>query len=207
MARSLMFSGLWPLPGALAVLAGCAVIADVKTYDAIATDEYSHSLENAMPAEALDPGCRWPCYRIGSSLISFYPASRGSNVKAMGPILPVIPVPGPGKDHGQFDFFVAVHVHPGKISLVIFRPGDFRIRLAGSEEAVEPNRVTRCDNGEPVPDVVRAYGEVQCFKVEFPVARSGLENFRMISPVFESDGTSYVLPDLQWSPGTYRVVE
>jgi len=35
---------------------------------------------------------------MGANLISFYPASRGSNVKAIGPILPVIPAPGSGKD-------------------------------------------------------------------------------------------------------------
>ena len=178
----------------------------METYYAVATGQYSASLGNAaaVPAEEFD--CRWPCYRVGASLISLFPSARGSNVIAMGPLFPIVPAPGSGDDFGEFDFFLAIHVHPGEASLVMFRPGDFQARPEHSESAVSPHKVSDCETGEPSPDLVRVYGEVRCIKIEFPVPRSNLENFLLVPAIIESDGVVYVLPDLQWRPGTYRMV-
>ena len=195
------------MPYAFLLLAGCTVVSDMETYDAVATGKYSVPLDDAVAVSTYEFDCRWPCYRVGASLISIFPSARGSNVIAMGPLLPVVPAPGSGDDFGEFDFFLAVHVHPGEVSLVMFRPGDFKIRPQGGETAIPPHRVSDCYDGKTSPDLVRVYGQVRCFKIEFPVARSELERFLLVPPLIESDGMSYALPDIQWSPGTYRTVQ
>lgn len=136
-----------------------------------------------------------------------YPASRGDNLIAIGPILPIVPAPGSGSDYGDANFFIAVHVHPGRVSLVIFRPGDFRIRQDNGEPDVAPNRISDCEKGIPSPEVVRVYGDSHCVRIEFPVTRAELEEFTLVPALFESDDVSHALPDLEWRPGTYRIVE
>ena len=208
MLRPLTVVSCWLALGAAIILTSCSVIADIETYDAVETGNYSSASDDSVFAfMPYGKECRWPCYRIGLSSVSMYPASRGDNLIAIGPILPIVPAPGSGSDYGEANFFIAVHVHPGNVSLVIFRPGDFRIRRADDAPPITPTKVSDCEDGKPSPDVIRVFGESQCVRIEFPVARADLEEFVLISALFEADGATHALPDLEWRPGTYRVVE
>ena len=208
MLRLLPASRFWLAPCAATILAGCSVIADVETYDAVETGRYSSAAEDSVLAfMPYGQECRWPCYRIGLSSVFLYPASRGDNLIAIGPILPILPAPGSGSDYDEANFFITVHVRPGNVSLVIFSPGDFQIRQADDAPPIAPNKVSDCEDGKPSPDIVRIFGETQCVRIEFPVTHGDLEEFVLIPALFESDGATHALPDLKWRPWTYRVVE
>jgi len=209
MGRFRTFSVAWFVLWLSMLLSGCAiaVVTDVETYDAVATDRYSHSLEDAVPVGAIDAESSSRCFRIESSLICFYPALRGVDVKAVGLVVPMLPAPGPGQDYGGDFFYLEVRVRPGNTGLVTFRPNDFLIRREGDEDAIEPQLVSRCDDSESGLDVVQVYGYPQCFRIEYPVLRADLEQFLMVPAVVDVDNTLHVLPDLQWSQSSYRVNE
>ena len=182
-----------------------AGVGDVHTHDATSTEHYSNPPEEALEATSFNDGCR--CTRIGSSVISFSPALRGSNVIAFGPILPVIPVPG-STDYSDSSFFLAVHIDPGTYSLVMLDLSKFLVRAEGSDIDLEPHLISRCDDSDPGLDAVQVYGGYkQCFKLQYPATRGEMEHFTLLSPTIEADRNTYTLPDIEWTPSTYRWIE
>jgi hypothetical protein len=191
------------------ILSGCELIAAVgetHSHKADSTTSYSRSPQDAVAVDPLADGCGEACYQIGESQIMFFPGSLGSNLIAIGPFLPIIPIPGSGSDNGDEDFVLFVFVELGTNSLVMLSLGDILVRPDGGEDNIEPELISRCDDNDPGLDDVQVYGESQCFKLLYPATRRELERFYLVPPVVEADRVVYTFPDLEWSPETYRWV-
>jgi hypothetical protein len=192
-----------------AVLSACLVttVTETESFDSAVTDNYSHLTGQTQKAQVLDPECRWPCYRLGESKVSFFPSKRSDNVKAAGPIVPIFPAPGEGTSYGDSLFFVGIHVHPGSSSFLILQPTEYRISVEGVDETLVPVTVEDC-YGYPVDKSdLHVYGVKRCYVLYFGITRDEVEHFTLIPANIEADQIQYAFPDVDWVPGTYTWVE
>lgn len=192
-----------------AVLSGCIVttVTEAESYDAIATAHYSQQPEQALSAEVLDPNCRWPCYRLGESKISFFPPKRSANVKAVGPIVPILPAPGKGTDYGDSLFFVGIHVHPGPSSFVILDPTKYLVTIQDSAGSLAPIIVEDCYGNPASKTELRVYGTNHCYVLFYGISRGEVERFTLMPASIEADDILYMFPDVDWGPDSYVWVE
>jgi hypothetical protein len=191
------------------MLPGCIVttVTEAESYDSIVTQNYSWHSEEAQPAQALDPECRWPCYSIGESEISFFPSKRSANVKAAGPIIPILPAPGKGTDYGDLLFFVGVHVHPGRNSFLTLDPSKYLISVDGHDDSLAPVAVKDCYGNPANLSNLQVYGSNQCFIFHYGISRENVLRFTLMPANVEADQITFMFPDINWIPGSYTWVE
>ena len=191
------------------VLSACIVttVTEVASFDSIETGKYSHWSAQAEKAEVLDPDCRWLCYRLGENKIAFSPPSRGANVKAAGPIIPVFPAPGKGKDFSDSLLFVGIHVHPGPTSFLILDPEQYLVSVDGAEKPLAPVAVEDC-RGNPVQEVeLQVYGSYHCYLFFYGITRGEVERFTLMPASIEADEILYMFSDINWEPSSFIWVE
>jgi len=185
---------------ALAPVSACIVSAviETETFESQDTSNYSHNLTGAATANA----CGTRCFMAGKSTVTFAPPLAASNVKAAGPILPIVPAPGKGTSYGDQQFRLGMYIYPGKTSVSTAQPLDNRILVEGRPEPLAPIKVEDCDE-EPLEETsLSIFGHTQCLVLYFDITIGEIETFTLVPAPVVTDGVTYVLPDVEWKRST-----
>jgi len=187
---------------------GCFVstVTETESFSSITTDNYSHDSAQANKAISYSSG-RTNYFNTGGSTIGFFPPALSANLKAIGPIVPVIPAPGKGTSYADELFFVGVTVRPGPTSLVILEPSQYLVSVHGRGEPIAPVTVSQCNGDTASNTRLAVFGSARCFRLYFGISRGDVQRFRLIPANAVVDDVLYVFPDIDWVPTSYTRME
>ena len=128
-------------------------------------------------------------------------------MKAVGPIIPVFPALGKGKDFSDSLLFVGIHVHPGPSSFLILDPTQYLVSVDGSEKLLAPVTVEDCRGNSVGKAELHVYGSYHCYLFSYGITRGEVERFTLMPASIEADEILYMFSDINWEPGSFTFVE
>ena len=197
----------WVLVSLAATLAGClTVYTESESYTPVSSGDYSRwtGQETKAPANKTHP-VTW--FSVGSAGLGFVPPNASENLRAWGPLVPIIPAPGKGSDYGDDPFHILIRITPGE-SVVSFDPNEFSIAVDGIDSPLMPVRFENTMGDENLlhPDARYsrqwAYGTWQYYRIYFDIKIRDVKRFTLIPGTMEVDGINYVFADIDYEPSS-----